>query len=198
MRVYIDQMEHSLDGISLMEFNEFWLKETKRLFSSKRFFYSVEINGIPYMGGYEEAIVNNFTSIKEIKITTIAENELIESSLEELFAYNKKIIQACESIGAIFYGEVNEGDWKSFSMLIEGVQWVYNHSNSIQEVLTNNNQKEELRYFLREHVKNLEQLLKQIERALDEKEYTQLADIISYELSDLCIQLDALLAASER
>lgn len=195
MKVYIDQAEYSWDSISLMEFNDFWKQETKRLYDANKYFHTVEINGLSYLTGYEEAIVNNFSDIKEIKIATISEKELIEDSLKELYAYNKKLISACESIGALFYGDMNEEDWKSFSMLTEGIQWFYTNLNGIQAVLNKNNQHEELEYLLKETEHSLAGTIKDIEQALEEKEHTQLADIISYELSEIFVRLDANLSA---
>lgn len=190
MKVYIDQAEHNLDKFNFTEFNDFWLEETKRLLSSKRYFQSIEINGIPYLNGYEEAIANNFSDIQEIKITTIMEEVLIKDSLKELYAYNKKLINACHSIGSLFYGELNEEDWNSFSMLLEGVQWVYNHIRGIHAILYRNSQNDDLTYFLKEVEESLENILKEIEQVMNEKEYTQLADAISYQLSEIFVELD--------
>lgn len=190
MKFSIDGMQYNFEGIDLKAFNEIWIRETKKIFGLNRYIHYVEINGQQHYEGYEAAIVNGFNNIHTIHMQSIDESELVGSSLQELFSYNKKLIPACNSIGSLFYGEMSEGDWHSFVALMDGVQWLYSQIQGLSSVLSKSSHFPELIHTLQNFENSIGDILKEIESSIEAKDHTHLADIITYELSEIFIELD--------
>lgn len=190
MRLFIDEVEYNLEAITLSSFNEYWIRETQKLFLQNRYLTSVEINGKQYGEGYESIIVEQFSEINEIIVTTMKEEELVKESIQELYRYNKKLIPACSSIGALFYGEMSDEDWKSFVALMDGVHWIVGQAQGVAAIFGKQNVSTTQTELLSQCADRFVSILKEIEALLQDKEYIQLADVLSYELSEAAAQLD--------
>jgi len=162
------------------------LNETMaKLFASNEIIQEVVIDGYSFREDFETYLIENIDRVKSVQLLTVNGDLWIADLLAELQSYLPRVLKATDSISDCFYGVPSQDDWQSFSMLMEGMTWVYQSTQTIQ----NHNQKvtaggslavlsESLNGFNLE----LRDILPQIEESIEREEHTNIGDLIKYEL----------------
>ncbi len=158
------------------------------LYKNNEIIQEVIIDGVTYHEGYDERLTDGFPAIREVAVRTVSRDVLAEEIHNELNEYLLKLINACDSISELFYGELKQDDWNHFSQLMNGIQWVVQsvevlkvhygqHNSSIEK-----NALDGFTHQIDSHIRLLEQ-------ELQDQNYTATGDIIKYELSEVFKQL---------
>ncbi len=176
------------------------LNETiARLYSSNEIVQEVIIDGQPYSEGYETYLYQHIGKVRNIQLMTVNGDLWIAELVTELQHYLPKLIKATDSISDCFYGQMAEEDWRSFSQLMEGVTWVYQSVQTVRNHHANMAYDTTLNVFTAAMVgftNELEQLLPQVERSIEQQEFTNAGDLLKYELGTALERLSGALAAN--
>lgn len=188
MKLDIDYVEFRGEANSYNEFVSLWQNISTQLNSDNRFIKHVLIDGQSEYGSFETYVMEQFATIQSIRIETMSELELVESTIAEIFSYNKKMIAACDSIGSLFYGEMNEENWRSFQSLLEGLQWLLQSLTGAANIMQPT--QEELAKKFQHISGEIERIIFDLDKALQQEELVEAGDAIRYELYDVLIELD--------
>ena len=161
------------------------LNETlAQLFASNEIVQEVIIDGESFREGYESYLHEHINRITSVQFLTVNGDLWIADLIAELQDYLPRVINATDSISDSFYGMLSQENWGSFSMLMEGVTWVYqsvitiqSHYNKTLDASTT-----VLSASLTGFTNELGQLLPQLEESIEQSEYTNVGDLIKYEL----------------
>lgn len=188
MKLDIDYVEFKGEANSYDEFVALWQSISTQLNSDNRFIKHVLIDGQSEYSSFEAYVMDQFTNIQSIRVETMSELELVESTTAEIFSYNKKMIAACDSIGSLFYGEMEEKNWRSFQSLLEGLQWLLQSLTGAANIMQYT--QEELAKQFQHIGGEIERIIFNLDEALQQEELVEAGDAIRYELYDVLIELD--------
>lgn len=162
-----------------------------QLFASNEIVQEVIIDGESFKEGYESYLRAHINHIASVRLLTVNGDLWIADLIAELQDYLPRVIKAADSISDCFYGVLSQEHWKSFSMLMEGIMWVYQSVLTIQSHLNKSLDAAMtvLMASLTGFKNELEQLLPQIEESIEQSEYTNVGDLIKYELRPILQRL---------
>lgn len=114
--------------------------------------------------------------------------QLLDEILVDISEFVKKLIKSSDSISDLFYGKVNEEIFQVFSQYLEGVM------NLIQTLtMTAEDAKEHnhpIHTSLDQSIHQLIHKCNEIEKALNNKDFVQIGDIIKYDLTEILENID--------
>jgi|HigsolmetaAR206D_1030411.scaffolds.fasta_scaffold01357_6 hypothetical protein len=170
---------------NLKEFDLFWIQLTKELFEQNMMIHFVKIDEQTFYEGYEQIIAANFAEIETLFIETITYSDAFEETLSEIRAYKEKLVAAADHVASPFYSDPNEDDWKNFTQYLEGLHWLYQACDfclTLNGKINSSSNKELTKEIDRTKSKIFEDL-KELERALTQQQYTEVADYILFEIT---------------
>ena len=162
------------------------LNETmSKLYASNEIVQEVVIDGYSFREDYESYLIEHIDRVASVQFLTVNGDLWIADLMMELHSYLPRVIKATDSISDCFYGVPSQEDWQSFSLLMEGVTWVYQSVLTIQTHI-HRSSTDALSVVLSANlagfVKELEQILPQVEEGIQQEEHTNVGDLVKYEL----------------
>jgi len=165
------------------------------LFASDEIVQEVEIDGHPYREGYEAEILGRLSEIREIRIHTVHGDVLVQNMLQELAEYLPRLNRAIDSISDLFYGDMTAEDWNLFVQLLEGMGNVQQAVQVIREHNARSGRQDPLMEQLTLFSVRFQELLSELEQAVEHGERVAAGDLIKYELGGIFQQLEQFIQA---
>jgi len=153
----------------------------KSLYDQAEIVQEVDIDGAVFRENYNEYLVANVDSIRQVTINTVPEAQLMKDIQDELTSYLPKLIRAFDSISELFYGEMTQDDWGHFTQLTDGIQWVSQSAHGLRNHFERANNRSKLYQAIVVFETETEKLLPELEHAMEEQDYTAVGDQLKYE-----------------
>jgi hypothetical protein len=143
----------------------------------------MNIDGIEVYDDYYEYILGKLDGIKSITIEMITLRQWVDNMLLSMKDYVDRIVPETSRLSEQFYQNLNTA-WGEFVQLMEGLQWITSTLNVIDSL-----SKEKLYYtnwndFL-QLFSSIQQELKDLEDAVQNKDTVLIGDILQYEVKPL-------------
>ncbi|MDH4618255.1 hypothetical protein [Brevibacillus sp. AY1] len=142
---------------------------------------NIIVNDTEVIGDYTQYINEmDIRDIERIQVVTSTEEEFVDEVMDSLSGYLSNVLPQLESLSKEFYQDPEPKTWVEFSELIEGLQWINQALNFLQEknVVT-----------LEELVSSLDSSIVNLLQAIEVTDTILVADIINYEISDILNQI---------
>jgi hypothetical protein len=190
MEIIVDGISEQTNITNINEFNDIWKSVTKRIFSSKRFICSIQIDGEPYYDDFDIQILNHFDSIETVEIETFSEMELLIESLDGIKRYVARLLVAMDSLSSAFYGDLDEKDWRLIAQFTQGLDWLYKAITMSMDLMAKTREGLELYPYLQTATQKIVPQIQSMEQLFQEEDYIAIGDLLTYELKPIFIDLD--------
>lgn len=154
----------------------------------------VLIDGVSFREGYNDYLIENMETVHRVEIRTVPADELMREIVEELKGYLPRLLNACDSISELFYGEMKQEHWTFFNRLTEGIGWVTESVSALRHHLDRTGKDAALMAALNEFEAEVRGQLTELARELESGDHTAAGDRIKYEFPPLFETLLARLA----
>lgn len=156
--------------------------ETINEWLSQEYYFSYFIvNGTPIYDEPETYLDDQLENIDTLEIIGRTSKELKNDLLLSAEHYIERSIPELSTLSEQFYGTTNQETWNQFGDMLEGIQWLNQLITSIDELkIQPNNWNEYLTI-----AATLENELKNLEEALQNKDHVLIGDIIQYEIEPI-------------
>jgi hypothetical protein len=148
---------------------------------------AVCVDGNDVGGNYEEYLKGHKGTIVQVEVLVNPRQETIEEILQDAFDYIGRALPLLQDVAGKFAVNPDETAWSSFAQMIEGVEWIYRvsgHANQLDPGVYG---------FMADLMSSFGEWLTEMDRAIANKDYGLVADLIQYELVELYEKLrDAL------
>ena len=145
----------------------------------------VLIDGVSFREGYNEYLIENMETVRRVEIRTVPAYELMREIAEELRNYLPRLLNACDSISELFYGEMNQDHWTYFNQLTEGIGWVAESVYALRHHLERTGENAALAATLKEFEAGVKHQLTELTLELENGDHTAVGDRIKYEFPPL-------------
>lgn len=156
----------------------------KSLYDELEIVQEVYIDGVNRSESYNDYLIENINNIQSIEIKTVNEVILLNEIRYELKSYLPKLIQACDSISELFYGEMKQEQWNYFGELTNGIQWVEQSAHAMLNHTKRFDIRQPIQSVLNRFIELLEEQITELQVSLENNDYTAVGDIIKYEMPD--------------
>lgn len=148
---------------------------------------SLEIDGLELYQDYFEYILDNLNYIENIKVKLITYKELVGETLVGTIDYLQGAAEEIVPLSEAFYAEPTKEAWDDFSDLLEGINWIISVFNLIDndKTLIETLPSYEIWNLYAKDILTLNELIPQMNDALNSKDNTLLADLMMYEILPL-------------
>lgn len=156
----------------------------QELHEQKQVVQDVVLNGVRYLENDSDRLAEQLTAGSKLEITTIGEAAAISALTAELQNYLPKVVDALDSIPELLYGEMSrQEDWQMVGQLLEGMSWVF---QSVFHLLRHaEEQGDPGKMGLERFSQDFAPLSAELERLLQDSEYTAAGDILKYEMVEV-------------
>lgn len=183
MKLYIldktFELENALSSVEkIFDYIKEILDETEYNFS-----YLI-IDGEEVHNEFETYLENNIKFIDEVKVVMLTIKEIVNENLSTIDEYITRAIPIVNKLADKFYREPNVEDWRQISELSDGIGFIFHtlesidSMNDLNEIILNY---EIWNEYVRE-VKSLEEILKELNSAMENGDTVLTADMLSYEI----------------
>lgn len=148
---------------------------------------SLEIDGLELYQDYFEYILDNINYIESINAKLITYKELVGETLVGTIDYLQGAAEEIVPLSEAFYAEPTKESWDDFSDLLEGINWIISVFNLIDndKTLIETLPSYEIWNLYAKDILTLNELIPQMNDALNSKDNTLLADLMMYEILPL-------------
>lgn len=148
---------------------------------------SLEIDGLELYQDYFEYILDNLNYIESINAKLITYKELVGETLVGTIDYLQGAAEEIVPLSEAFYAEPTKESWDDFSDLLEGINWIISVFNLIDndKTLIETLPSYEIWNLYAKDILALNELIPQMNDALNSKDNTLLADLMMYEILPL-------------
>lgn len=145
---------------------------------------SIIIDGIELYQNYFEYIKDNLDYIQEVIVKLITYKQLVEETLYGTVDYLDGAAIEIVPLSEEFYAEPTKESWEKFSDLLEGLNWIISVFNLIDndKTLIEALPSYEIWNLYAKDVLTLNELIPQMNDALNANDNTLLADLMMYEI----------------
>jgi hypothetical protein len=189
--IRIDHTEENYSFASDGHFQSVWESIKNKLNEQNRYIVQVSFNGEVQSADYEAMMMSRYKEIREIEIVSVSEAQLIDDALKDVQSFSGKIVNACDSIGSLFYGDISAEQWDMARSLLEAVEWVIQSLNGTAKLLSKHPEETDYVAFVEDIVRSLKRNLADLGTALESEDYLSVGDIMKYELADTFKKLEA-------
>lgn len=151
--------------------------------SNKNFSHLV-IDEIEIFENFQNYIEKNKEFIEQINVITKKEETFVKEIITSLNDYYNNALPEIEKLADVFYTEHKKEDIDKLIQLFDGIKYIFESYNALDKSKklneSNVNYNEWLKYS--DNILKLKDLINDIEYSLNNKDYVNLADILSYEL----------------
>ena len=155
----------------------------RSLYDQQEIVQEVIIDGVNYRDQYNNYLLENLMDIQSVEIKSVQEALLMQSIAEDLKEYLPKLIRGCDSISELLYGEMKEEGWGYFGQLMEGTNWVGQSALALGTYGDKRLAAEPVHTSVVQFVDGLEKQIEELDAAMEQQDYTAVADLIKYEMS---------------
>ncbi|WP_213528180.1 hypothetical protein [Paenibacillus cisolokensis] len=191
MLIRIDHTEENYAFTSDEHFQTVWESIKNKLNEQNRYIAQVSFNGEVQSADFEAMMLSRYKEIREIEIISVSEAQLIDDTLKDVQSFSGKIVNACDSIGSLFYGDISAEQWNMASSLLEAVEWVIQSLSGAANLLSKYPEETDYVAFVEDAVRSLKHNLADLGKALESEDYLSVGDIMKYELADTFKKLGA-------
>lgn len=167
----------------------------RTLFEQNEVIQEIVIDGISFHQDYNPYLIANAGTIQRVDIHTTNGDLLIQDIVTDSAAYAGRLVQACDSIGDMFYGDAEGIDWNHFTSLMDGIAWLIHTVTTIRQHLEKFHLAQEVDRALASAESVITQQLTALEDALAGKNYVEAGDRIKFELSEQFESVESTLKA---
>lgn len=185
MDIYIDGQLVQAEIFDLVSFQQFWRGTVQNIFSEKRHISSIEVDGASYYDDFEVVIERSFKQLKSFKIFTLSSEEHLMQLIQSIFEYVPRFTSGIREVADSFYGELHEKDWQQFSLVIEGLNWLYQSIEFSTILIKQVRQVNAYEDPFKTTLQLLEPLLVELETALQNQDYIAVGDLMQYEIAPI-------------
>jgi len=157
----------------------------RNLYEQSEIVQEVLIDGVSFREGYREYLLENWNTVRRVEIRTVHAADLVRDIVEDLRGYLPRVMNACDSISELFYGEMDQEDWAHFGQLTEGINWVSQSVQVIRHHLERTGDNANQLAVLTGFEIDLAAQLSELARELESGDHTAAGDRIKYELPPL-------------
>lgn len=176
---FLEKDEEIIEKITDILIDE--MKKTNKVIKS------FEIDGLELYQDYFEYILDNLNYIENIKVKLITYKELVGETLVGTIDYLQGATEEIVPLSEAFYAEPTKESWDNFSDLLEGLNWIISVFNLIDndKTLIETLPSYEIWNLYAKDILALNELIPQMNDALNSKDNTLLADLMMYEILPL-------------
>ncbi|MCI1858749.1 MAG: hypothetical protein LKI80_11385 [Sporolactobacillus sp.] len=180
MRLIIDDTTKNLSRPTVQQV----LNEVQHSLPSGRFYSHLVADGEAVYENEEKYLQDHLVNIHELKIMTQTVHEMVAGSLKLATGYLNRAVPQLPELADRFYQNPGPDDWKTFSDLLGGIEWLDETLTLIARVRTGSR-----RDVLQRSLNAIRQQVKNMDEALKASDSTLTADILQYEIQPLFIDL---------
>lgn len=195
MRVVVNELPLNRKFNDIRELDAFWKELTRSLFEKNEVIQYIEIDNQRVIQDFEQNIVQHFYKMRELRVSTISEQQLLLETIDEAVRYLSKMQGEIDHISTMFYGEMKGEGWQKFSQFTEGLEWIFMTLQSTVYLIEKNQieglaKREELLKVRESYESNI----KELEEALNNQDFVTVGDLIEYEFKPLFLETSSLFA----
>lgn len=158
---------------------------------SNCFFSHLLIDDLEVYEDHYDYFKDNIRNIKEVKVVVSTLKELVQNIMLSAVDYLNRAIPEIDILSNEFYKTPSEQSWAKFSDLLEGIAWIMDSFNAID---TNGKLKELVSSYeewnsYAKDIYSLHELLRDLEKVIENQDTVSVADILSYEINPLFIDI---------
>lgn len=157
---------------------EFVKEKINSLLADQYFFSHLVVDGVEIYEEPEQYLEQHLHDINELEIIARTVQEFVNDLLLTAEDYTKRAIPEIEALADHFYNHPNHEGWNKFGQLLEGLQWL---THMIQTIDSFSQKPENWMNYLKASIA-VEEELKNLKEALENKDHVLIADIINYEI----------------
>lgn len=186
MKVYIldKVIEYNNDKSSI----ESMFQEIDNILEKSNCFFShLLIDDLEVYEDHYDYFKDNIRNIKEVKVVVSTLKELVQNITISTIDYINRAIPEVDILSNEFYKTPSEQSWAKFSDLLEGIAWIMDSFNAID---TNGRLKELVSSYeewnnYAKDIYSLHELLRDLEKVIENQDIVSVADILSYEINPI-------------
>lgn len=135
--------------------------------------------------------LDNIKNIEEVKVVVKSEKEISQEIILSTLDYLERAIPEIEELSNEFYKSPSENSWVKLMDLIEGIKWIMDTFNILDgnKDLENIVSSYEKWNLYAKDIHELQELLGEFEEILQNQDFVSTADILSYEIVPLFIDM---------
>lgn len=144
----------------------------------------IEVDGLELYQDYFEYILDNLDYIENVNVKLITYKELVGETLLGTIDYLQGAAAEIEPLSEAFYTQPTREAWEEFTDLLEGINWIISVFNLIDndKTLIETLPSYEVWNLYAKDIFTLNELIPQMNDALNSKDNTLLADLMMYEI----------------
>ncbi|HOK63614.1 MAG TPA: hypothetical protein PLE17_06960 [Soehngenia sp.] len=144
----------------------------------------IEVDGLELYQDYFEYILDNLDYIENVNVKLITYKELVGETLLGTIDYLQGAAAEIEPLSEAFYTQPTREAWEEFTDLLEGINWIISVFNLIDndKSLIETLPSYEVWNLYAKDIFTLNELIPQMNDALNSKDNTLLADLMMYEI----------------
>lgn len=144
----------------------------------------IEVDGLELYQDYFEFILDNLDYIENVNVKLITYKELVGETLLGTIDYLQGAAAEIEPLSEAFYTQPTREAWEEFTDLLEGINWIISVFNLIDndKSLIETLPSYEVWNLYAKDIFTLNELIPQMNDALNSKDNTLLADLMMYEI----------------
>ncbi|NLJ71748.1 MAG: hypothetical protein GX333_01895 [Syntrophomonadaceae bacterium] len=160
------------------------LIEEKVFSYPNKLFSHLLIDGIEVYEGFSEYLEDNIKNVGEIQMVFFTIKEYIAGILTSTSEYLTRAIPALEELANSFYKEPDTTSWQQVDNLLEGISWLNETYNTIDNIpnLANVFTEYEKWNIYSKSLRELQEVMRNLEEPMESGDYVTVADIILYEI----------------
>ena len=158
--------------------------ENKALATADKFFSHLVIDGLEVYDNYEGYIEDNIGDIRNISMEFLTISEYIKGILISTNEYLSRATPAVEGLADAFYQKADMDVWQELDNMLEGIEWLYETFIMIDSLpnLADVMPDYERWNLYSKVVRELQEVMPNLQEPLESGDYVLVADIILYEL----------------
>lgn len=154
------------------------IENINELIGSQYLFSHLDADGAEVYENQEQFLEQNLKDIQMLEVIAYTPSEFIASSLLDAETYLERALKGLDDLSDGFYKTPGTDDWASFSKMLEGIQWINLVIISIEHL-----EEKPVNWMEFMNISNkLENELKNLEEAIETKDFVLIADLIQYEI----------------
>ncbi|WP_352418288.1 hypothetical protein [Proteiniborus sp.] len=186
MKVYI--LDKVLEYDNEKRIIDDMFQEIENILGKSNYFFShLVVDDLEVYEDYQEYFLDNIRNIREVKVISGTIKELAKNIMITTIDYLNRAIPELDTLSNEFYKTPTEQSWSKFSDLLEGITWIM---DSFAAIDTNERLKdivssyEEWNHYAKD-IFSLQELLKELEKVIENQDIVSMADVLSYEINPL-------------
>lgn len=190
MKIYIlDKiLEYNNEKCSI----ENMFQEINNILDNTNYLFShLLVDNLEIYEDYYDYFIDNISNIKEVKVIASTLKELAQNIIISTIDYLNRSIPEIKMLSNEFYKTPSEHSWTKFSDLLEGIAWIMDSFNTIdaniriKELVSSY---EEWNSYAKD-IYSLHELLRDLEEVIANQDTVSVADILTYEINPLFIDI---------